>query len=116
MAWKGVPWLQSARVLYWGDLDAHGFAILSRLRGFVPGVRSFLMDRSVLEGHWNLAVPDEMPAPSFDWRMLTCEEYAVWELLRERRLRLEQERIPMAVVHASIIASGAASGSFGQEK
>ena len=60
--------------------------------------RSYLMDRSVLEAHEHLAVPDETSEPSFDASLLTREESAVWEWLRDRRLRLEQERIPMAVV------------------
>ena len=29
---KNVEWLRSKRIFYWGDLDAHGFLILSELR------------------------------------------------------------------------------------
>jgi hypothetical protein len=31
-----VPWLADKTVLYWGDLDTHGFAILDRLRALLP--------------------------------------------------------------------------------
>ena len=38
-------------IAYWGDLDTHGFAILSRLHEPVPTVRSMLMDRSTSRAH-----------------------------------------------------------------
>ena len=28
-----LTWLQNCRVIYWGDIDTHGFHIVSRLRG-----------------------------------------------------------------------------------
>jgi hypothetical protein len=34
-----LPWLASADVIDWGDLDTHGFAILSRLRAWLPQIR-----------------------------------------------------------------------------
>lgn len=42
----GVAWLAAQPLYYWGDLDTHGFAILSRLRGSWPQVRSLLMDHA----------------------------------------------------------------------
>lgn len=36
---------------YWGDLDKHGFAILSQLRSRVHGVESVHMDRATLLAH-----------------------------------------------------------------
>jgi hypothetical protein len=108
MAWKEVPWLRTARVWYWGDLDAHGLAILARLRGFLPAVRSLLMTREALAAHRSLAVADETEPPVFDANFLTQEEQEVWKILREERLRLEQERVPMHVVHEVI--AGAWSG------
>jgi hypothetical protein len=33
---RDVQWLRACEVYYWGDLDAHGFIILSRLRSFLP--------------------------------------------------------------------------------
>ena len=41
-----VPWLADCEVDYWGDIDTHGFAILHRLRAWLPHVRSLLMDRA----------------------------------------------------------------------
>ncbi len=31
-----LPWLAEADLAYWGDLDTHGFAILDRLRAWLP--------------------------------------------------------------------------------
>ncbi len=40
-----LPWLRDADIIYWGDLDTYGFAILNRLRARIPQTRSVLMDR-----------------------------------------------------------------------
>jgi hypothetical protein len=41
-----MPWLASAGMTYWADLDTHGFAILDQLRAWLPQTRSVLMDRA----------------------------------------------------------------------
>jgi len=46
-----VSWLHNKHIVYWGDIDTHGFAILSQLRGYFPHVRSMLMDRETLLAH-----------------------------------------------------------------
>ena len=46
-----VPWLRERDVVYWGDIDTHGFVILDRLRGQLPNVRSTLMDLDTLTAH-----------------------------------------------------------------
>lgn len=43
-----LPWLRTVEVRYWSDLDTHGFAILNRLRAWLPQTRSVLMDRQTL--------------------------------------------------------------------
>src|SRR5699024_11826752 len=43
-----LAWIEGARVIYWGDLDSHGFAILNRLRAHLPDVESALMDEATL--------------------------------------------------------------------
>ncbi len=42
-----VPWTSTARCLYWGDIDTHGFAILQRARACFPRLESVLMDLAV---------------------------------------------------------------------
>jgi hypothetical protein len=91
-----AAWLHRCRLLYWGDIDTHGFAILDQLRGYFPGAASFLMDRETLLAHrlhWG-----EEPEPArHDLSRLTPEEAVVYDDLRfdrhQPRLRLEQERV-----------------------
>lgn len=95
-----LAWLEPAAergdVLYWGDLDTHGFAILNRVRGRLPGVRSVLMDRETLLAHedrWGSeASPESVALPH-----LTAAESEMYEALVTDRyapaVRLEQERI-----------------------
>ncbi|KWX68834.1 DUF3322 domain-containing protein [Mycobacterium sp. NAZ190054] len=95
MAVAEFHWVLAARtVLYWGDLDTHGFAIMARFRANRP-CDSLLMDYATLQTWRDLAVPH--PATEFvDSELLTRDELAALDLLRRDGLRLEQERIPMA--------------------
>lgn len=91
-----LRWLADVPVWYWGDLDTHGFAILDRLRAWLPRAASFLMDRDTLLQHrarWG-----SEPSPtSARLTRLGAEEAALYADLVEDRyassVRLEQERI-----------------------
>lgn len=91
-----LPWLGPAEVWYWGDLDTHGFAILDRLRAWLPGTQSFLMDHQTLMEHRDRWVRDPSPASSRLTR-LTAEEAELYRQLVTdavgENVRLEQERI-----------------------
>lgn len=91
-----LPWLSGVDVRYWGDLDTHGFAILDRLRAWLPQTRSVLMDRPTLLAHRDRWVVEDRPARSH-LRHLTPEEQDLYDdLVTDRlgdRVRLEQERI-----------------------
>ncbi len=45
---QNISWLAQKRLFYWGDIDTHGFSILSMLRHYFPEVQSFLMDKQTL--------------------------------------------------------------------
>lgn len=96
------PWVRDARhVLYWGDLDTDGFAILARFRARCP-CESLLMDTATLAGWRDLAVSH--PATELvDTEVLNKDELGALELLRSEGLRLEQERIPMEVAVSRIL-------------
>jgi hypothetical protein len=90
-----VGWLKNKRIIYWGDLDTHGFAILSRLRATFSLVESMLMDSKTLDENRSFCVTEASPVketPSF----LTEAERDTFNLLSLEgvALRLEQERIP----------------------
>lgn len=89
-------WLQHCSIHYWGDIDTHGFGILDQLRGCFEHVDSFLMDRETLNAHVPLWGCEDRPL-LVDLRRLTLEERALYDDLRDNRiragLRLEQEHI-----------------------
>lgn len=91
-----LRWLAEADVLYWGDIDTHGFAILDRLRAWLPRARSVLMDRDTLLAHRDRWGTEDRPAKSVLTR-LTPDEFDLYsELVADglgERVRLEQERI-----------------------
>ena len=100
-------WLAHRTVIYWGDIDTHGFAILDRLRGLFPQTKSLLMDRATLLAHrfhWSF----EAAPQTAELDHLGSEERALYDDLRYNRLgsgvRLEQERVPFSLVHSAIPA------------
>lgn len=96
-----VRWLHNTPIDYWGDLDVEGFEILNRLRQRFPHIRSLLMDQKTLEQFGHFAIPGN-PVKREPPAHLTAEETDVWQLLSDRQLRLEQERIPQSEVIAAI--------------
>ncbi len=91
-----AAWLERRRVLYWGDIDTHGFAILDEVRRRFSHVESFLMDGRTLLDHrqfWGCESKPEIR----DLPRLTTQEAQLYDDLRCDRhghnVRLEQERI-----------------------
>ena len=103
-----VPFVRQApRVVYSGDIDTHGFAILSRLRGAMPQVESVLMDRETLLAHEDRWGQEGAPTRS-QLDHLTAPEATLYRDLVEDvyapALRLEQERLAWPWVSAAIEA------------
>lgn len=104
---RAIPWLADQSIYYWGDLDTHGFAILSRLRETFPKTRSFLMDRETLLMHRELWT-EELSATRVlrDLEGLDPDERALYDDLRYDRLgdrvRLEQERVKYSWVQRAL--------------
>ena len=48
-----LGWLTDLDLVYWGDIDTHGFAILNRLRHRFGNARSMLMDRTICADQQN---------------------------------------------------------------
>jgi hypothetical protein len=96
-AFARIPWLKDLPIDYWGDLDTYGMAILARLRGYLPQVRSVLMDRGTLLAFEPLWGTEKRQHPSIELAHLTVGEREVYADLRGdalgTRIRLEQERI-----------------------
>ncbi|MFW5872010.1 MAG: Wadjet anti-phage system protein JetD domain-containing protein [bacterium] len=95
---KNVDWLKDKNIFYWGDIDTHGFAILSLLRGYFPHVRSVLMDYATLKKYQHLAGKENVEKRTTSvLSNLTEDETILYRDLCTNRygeyVRLEQERI-----------------------
>lgn len=97
---KDVTWLKSKKIFYWGDLDAHGFQILSEIRMHFPQVKSFLMDRATFDLFYEDAVGTGTNVEKE--LCLTQEEKTMFEYVKENKFRLEQEKIPQEYVISKI--------------
>lgn len=93
---RDAVWLRECRILYWGDIDTHGFRILDQLRAVHPHVESVLMDEQTLLAHREAWGKEASPSKAALAR-LTAAESAVYESLAEDSfgpaMRLEQELI-----------------------
>jgi hypothetical protein len=104
---ESLAWLTDLDIIYWGDIDTHGFAILNRLRHHVPHARSILMDRATLLAHREQWVREPTPtAVTLD--LLDASEQALYHDLAVGQLgpavRLEQERISFASIEQALAA------------
>jgi hypothetical protein len=90
-------WLHNIQCFYWGDIDTHGFAILSRARKYFPALESILMDEATLMDHRQLCVEEKKQHPSSELPLLTNTEQKIFSSLKNNvwghNIRLEQERV-----------------------
>jgi len=102
---ESLGWLAERELVYWGDIDTHGFAILARLRRRFPHTRSMLMDRATLLAHRTQWVTEPVPATP-ELEHLTPDEAALCRDLAANELgpsvRLEQERVRFSLVQGLV--------------
>ncbi|GAB6013047.1 Wadjet anti-phage system protein JetD domain-containing protein [Viscerimonas tarda] len=91
-ALKNVSWLQSKSIFYWGDIDIHGFQILSQLRGYFPNTKSIMMNMNTYEEFKEMSVENKVANPPM-LSNLDENEICMYEFLKENGRRLEQEKI-----------------------
>jgi len=95
---RDAEWLGQREIFYWGDIDTHGFSILSQLRGYFPQTRSILMDRETLMEFrhlWGREDDDKRCVAEFG-NLDDAERELYLELKGNvfgENVRLEQERI-----------------------
>jgi hypothetical protein len=104
---ESLAWLPALDVIYWGDIDTHGFAILNRLRHHVPQARSILMDRPTLLAHRHQWVREPTPTTA----ALDLLDPSEQDLYRDlavgafgAAVRLEQERISFSAIEQALAA------------
>jgi hypothetical protein len=108
-----VQWLADARIVYWGDIDTAGFAILNALRAHWDHAESWAMDEQTLAEFIELRSNDTVPLRR-DLPYLSSEESEIYLGLVDGRwglaLRIEQERLPWDVMwsrlHQRIMETG----------
>lgn len=114
-----LGWLRGVDVHYWGDLDTHGFAILDRLRGVLPHVRSMLMDRQTLLDHKDRWGRETEPTKR-DLPHLTDAEAEVYGGLCSdawgQEVRLEQELIRFGAVQDAVDRLDGTPDGEGQDR
>ena len=91
-----VDWLKSKELYYWGDIDVHGFKILSQFRTHYPKAKSILMDNNTLQKYYENGKGGDFNVIPLD--NLSTSELEVYEMVLENNFRLEQERIPLSAV------------------
>ncbi|MGW1680292.1 DUF3322 domain-containing protein [Saccharopolyspora sp. NPDC002376] len=100
-----LRWLADKDLVYWGDIDSHGFAILNRLRRTFDHTRSMLMDRATLLAHETQWVIEPSPTAEHLETLLPDEAALYTDLVEDvlgRAIRLEQERISYAAIEQAV--------------
>lgn len=100
---KNADWLNRMEVLYWGDLDAQGFEILSQVRSYFPHTKSILMDQMTFEKYFenDLGTSSGICADLH----LNEQEKELYKLLKSNNWRLEQEKIPIEYVNENLLGT-----------
>jgi hypothetical protein len=106
-----IPWLNSSRVFYWGDIDTWGLVILDQALRAVPHLKSLLMDRDTLQRFQRFAVVEAIQERRTESVALPDEQKTLLDGLRRNlwgvNVRIEQEKIPwdyaMEVVNSALL-------------
>jgi hypothetical protein len=89
---KGVKWMEKKNIYYWGDLDIQGFHILHQMRSYYSQTKSIMMDRATYNIFEERNGEGE-PGNIENLELLDKEESEMFDFLKERNVRLEQEKI-----------------------
>jgi len=111
---REAAWLGEKEILYWGDIDTHGFSILSQLRGYFPRTRSLLMDReTLLEFRPLWGREEDEKRCAVELANLDESERQLYLDLKDNALgenvRLEQERIAFGWLQRRLMLLGRAT-------
>jgi hypothetical protein len=100
-----LGWLAGLEVVYWGDIDTHGLAILNRLRHHFPHARSMLMDQATLLDHRAHWIAEPTPTAAALDRLDPTESALYADLISNAyalSVRLEQERIRFSAIEKAV--------------
>ncbi|MCX6581589.1 MAG: DUF2220 family protein [Candidatus Aminicenantes bacterium] len=100
---KKALWLKSKTIIYWGDIDVHGFLILSLVRRYFPSAQSIMMDEETFLRHKDLCGSGvgggEGDGEGENSPLnLTGAELKLYRRIAAENLRLEQEHLPQEYI------------------
>lgn len=87
-----VKWLGGIELIYWGDIDANGYQILSNFRNSFPKTKSIMMDLETLQEFDKFVNAGSSNTDSFLPNLTSLEDEA-FEIVYSKKMRLEQEKI-----------------------
>ncbi len=101
---KNVKWLNEKDIYYWGDLDVHGFEILSQLRSYFMHTKSLLMDIDTVRFFQYEKWHENSTTGRKTITGLNPSEQNAYNYIKDRDvpIRLEQEQIPLSIVRKSL--------------
>lgn len=109
-----LRWLADRELVYWGDIDTHGFVILDRLRRAFGHAGSMLMDRATLLAHEGQWVTEPSPTDVRLERLRPAEAALYADLVEDAlgtSVRLEQERVSFGAVERAVQRTEVSSSS-----
>jgi hypothetical protein len=90
-----LSWLANARLVYWGDMDTHGFESLSVLRSQHPHAESVMMDNETFIQFKHFSTKAAVFGSRAELKLSDSERELFDVLYKDEKL-LEQERIPLS--------------------
>lgn len=93
---REIDWLRAMNILYWGDLDVHGFLILHQARSYFPQTNAIMMDMETFNLFRTEGLGKGEPIAAQELNTLSEKEMAMFYFLKNNNFRLEQEKIPQS--------------------
>lgn len=90
---KPIDWLFQNSIYYWGDMDTAGFEILSKFRKTYLNTKSIFMDKQTFTSFEKFSVNPKKSSKDSILKFLSEPEYELYLFLKEKNLRLEQEKL-----------------------
>ena len=100
---NNIEWFNSKEIYYFGDLDEHGFDILSSYRRFYPNIQSFCMDGKTWNKYQEYAVDGKkLDGNKIPENLTDAEKSFFCTLRNSKKDRIEQERISVEYIKSTI--------------
>lgn len=93
--------LDKGRLLYWGDIDAHGLEILSLVREQFSHTETFLMSEEIITKFW-MGAKGKPSVRINDPVALSPAELRLYRLIKNGEKRFEQEKLAASYIEDTI--------------